>query len=566
MSRRDASAFARGLVFAVLAVATPFTSAHAANIVIVNSDGAGEGFNDPTPAAPVGGNSGTTVGQQRLIVFQTAANIWGALLPGTQTVAVNSQFNALTCSSTSGVLGSAGPASITANFTGAEFFGYWYNIALANKQANSDLNGASAEINANFNSSVGLTGCLDGSSWYYGLDHVQGPAGIDLLVVILHEMGHGLGFLTVTDGSSGNFASGLPSLWDRFLLDESTGLHWDQENATQRAASAISAGGLAWDGKATNFMAPITMSKRPIVHVTAPVGIAGDYPAAASSFGPVPGIPGVTGQVVLAVDNSAPTGDGCSAFTNAVAMNGKIAFVDRGNCTFVTKAQNAQAAGAVGLIIANNTSGLSGPGGWGPGITIPVVMISQADGNTLRAQLAGGVTATLTVDPGHLAGVHDPDNRMLMYAPNPYQGGSSVSHWDTSAFPNLLMEPSINTDLSSSVDMTRYLFEDIGWFPRTTDAPLPDGRPVTFAASPNPFVAGTTVRFVLARSGLVDLTLYDVGGRVVRHLARNWMPAGTHVLGWDGVTDGGAPTPAGVYLARLKGPDGGATARVVRVR
>ncbi len=41
--------------------------AHAATITIVNLDGAGEGFNDATPATPVGGNPGITVGEQRLL-------------------------------------------------------------------------------------------------------------------------------------------------------------------------------------------------------------------------------------------------------------------------------------------------------------------------------------------------------------------------------------------------------------------------------------------------------------------------------------------------------------------
>ena len=49
---------------------------------IVNNDGAGEGFNDTTPVAPIGGNPGTTLGQQRLNVFQAAANVWG-LSPST---------------------------------------------------------------------------------------------------------------------------------------------------------------------------------------------------------------------------------------------------------------------------------------------------------------------------------------------------------------------------------------------------------------------------------------------------------------------------------------------------
>jgi hypothetical protein len=54
-----------------------------------------------------------------------------------------------------------------------------------------------------------------------------------------------------------------------------------------------------------------------------------------------------------------------------------------------------------------------------------------------------------------------------MYTPNPYQGGSSVSHFDTSAFPNLLMEPNINGDLTHNVmppwDLTLPLLKDIGW-------------------------------------------------------------------------------------------------------
>jgi hypothetical protein len=54
-----------------------------------------------------------------------------------------------------------------------------------------------------------------------------------------------------------------------------------------------------------------------------------------------------------------------------------------------------------------------------------------------------------------------------MYAPNPNQPGSSVSHYDTSAIPNLLMEPAINADLTHEVkpprDLTFPLLKDIGW-------------------------------------------------------------------------------------------------------
>ena len=102
----------------VLMLAFAF-AANAATIVIVNNDGPNEGFNDTTPAAPVGGNPGTTVGQQRLNVFQEAANIWGGLLPSTVTIRVLAQFDPQTCTSTSAVLGSAGPISVDRDFPGA---------------------------------------------------------------------------------------------------------------------------------------------------------------------------------------------------------------------------------------------------------------------------------------------------------------------------------------------------------------------------------------------------------------------------------------------------------------
>src|SRR4051794_41840505 len=73
------------LVLAALLLAGSVPAFASANIVIVNTNAAGGGFNDPTPAAPVGGNPGTTVGQQRLIALQYAASVWGPIpdSPGT---------------------------------------------------------------------------------------------------------------------------------------------------------------------------------------------------------------------------------------------------------------------------------------------------------------------------------------------------------------------------------------------------------------------------------------------------------------------------------------------------
>ena len=154
------------------------------------------------------------------------------------------------------------------------------------------------------------------------------------------------------------------------------------------------------------------------------------------------------------------------SITNSVA--GKIALIDRGNCTFVVKTKNAQNAGATAVIIADNVSNPTPPGmsGTDPTITISTVSITQANGNTIKGQLSAGVNATLFSDTSTTAGT-DSARRPLMFAPNPLEGGSSVSHWDNSLLPNQLMEPNIAGDLSHAVspplDLTLSLFKDIGW-------------------------------------------------------------------------------------------------------
>jgi hypothetical protein len=257
---------------------------------------------------------------------------------------------------------------------------------------------------------------------------------------------------------------------------------------------------------------------------------------------------------VLAVDGATPFNDACTALTNAAEVAGRIAIVDRGTCTFVTKVKACQDAGAIAVIVADNAAGAppAGLGGSDPTIVIPAVRVTQADGATLKAQIAAGLNVTLMVDPDLMAGA-DPEGRVMMYTPNPYQGGSSVSHFDVSCAPNLLMEPAISADLTSSVDLTQYAFEDIGWLPRTTGVPpaATDGRLALLAGRPNPFRTSTAIHFRMPAAGAADLAVYDVAGRQVRQLVRAALPAGEHVTMWDGAGDDGRPAQAGVYFTRL---------------
>jgi hypothetical protein len=457
----------RRLFFILLLAAVP---ASAANLVVVVTDAAGQGFNDPAPATPVGGNMGTTVGDQRLNVFKEAARIWGGLLPSNVDVRINSSFQALDCDATTAVLGSAGATSAFPNFPNAPVPNTNYPKALADKLAGFDNNPAVNAIKAQFNSELGKPGCLTGLFFYLGLDNNHG-SNINLLSVVLHEFGHGLGFVSLAN-SSGTFSGGRPGIFDRFLLDTTTGKTWDQMVDTDRVFSAMNTGNLRWNGSNAAVYANAYMNYYTGITVSAPAAAAGNYSYGAADFGPPLASVQISTQIVAAQNPAGtaggPTTDACSAITNASALSGKIALIDRGTCSFTIKAKNAQNAGALAAIIANNTTGLVGMAGVDSTITIPSLLISQADGAKLRANLPA--TASIGQDMTKYAGA-DSTGRLLMYAPNPYESGSSVSHWDTSASPNLLMEPNISSDLNSSVDATFAAFQDIGWFLGSTSLP-----------------------------------------------------------------------------------------------
>jgi len=449
----------------------------AASFVIVNGDGPGEGFNDPTPVAPVGGNAGTTLGQQRLNAFQYAASLWGAKLDSAVPILVLATFDPLTCSATSAVLGSAGPRFIFSDFPGAPLAGTWYHAALANKLTGTDLLAGDAPIRARFNSNLGASNCLAGSPFYLGLD--SNPGGqIDLVTVLLHEFSHGLGFSTVTNGTSGAYLAGQPSSYDHFLLDNTQGLTWVQMTAAQRAASAVNSRNVVWTGANVTSAAPSVLVRgTPKLQVKSPAAIAGDYAVGTASFGPAFETVDLNRQVMPVVEGG-NLGLACVPLdaANQRYVKNRIAVVLRGACAFTIKVKNAQDAGAVGVIVVDNVGGGPAPGlgGTDPSITIPAVRVTLNDGVTLLSGMnfdnpsgrSVNVLVRLLSDPSQLAGA-DPLDRVMVFTPNPFQGGSSVSHWDTSATRNLLMEPSINSDLTHSVeppeDLTLPFFRDIGW-------------------------------------------------------------------------------------------------------
>jgi hypothetical protein len=549
----------RLLSFACLAALLGALTLHpdragAATITIVNLDGPGEGFNDPTPVAPVGGNPGTTLGAQRLYVFQYAANIWGHILSSDVQILVDSNFDPLDCDGSSAVLGSAGPNNLFSDFPGAARPMTWYHVALANKLAHEDLDPGVSDISAQFNSDIGKPECFP-LPWYLGVDGNEGSTGIELLPVVLHELGHGLGFSTSTIAGVEEV---FPHIYDYFLYDDTQGMHWPDMTEGQRAASAQNCSKLVWDGPNVNLEGPKRLGPKPLLRVNAPSSIAGDMNVGLANWGAPLTTGGVTGDLVLANDGMGVPTNGCEPFLNAAAMVGKVALEDRGACTFVTKAKNAQNAGAIAIVVADSMPGCPalGMGGADPTVTIPAVRITTDDGARLKAALLlGNVNVTLRLDPALKAGADD-QGRVLVFTPAPYQLGSSVSHWDMSATPDLLMEPALNQGLSQDPDLTVAQFADIGWFPgapAAVDPQKPRTR-VLEPSAPNPTSSSSAIAYTLPRSERVDLSVYDLTGRLVAKLAGGEQAQGYHVARWDGTDLGGRRVAPGVYTYRLSTP------------
>jgi hypothetical protein len=450
------------LMVLALAVATALfgSTASAADLVPVNFDGPNEGYNDATPAAPVGGNPGTTIGEQRRIVAQFAADLWGSVLQSNVPIYIGAQFNPLGPN----VLGSAGATAVFSDFAPGVVPGTWYSVSLANSLAGVDLRPGFTHINSQFSSDF---------TFYYGLDG-NTPAGqLSFLDVVMHEFGHGLGFQNFEDEASGNFLAGVPDIYSVFTLDNSTGTHWTAMSVAQRQASALNYGKVVFDGFNATLGAALTLDPRTAFRVTAPAAIAGDYEYGTASFGPPVSTSNFNGNVVVANDGVGASTDGCEPLTNFAAVAGNIVIIDRGTCAFTVKALNAQNAGATGVIIANNatTNPPPGLGGTDPAIHIPAISVTQADGATIKG--ASGVQVAFVVDPSKLQGA-DNANHPRLYMPNPVQPGSSGSHYDTALAPNALMEPAINDSLNAAlnIDITPNLLKDTGWVLNTGSAKI----------------------------------------------------------------------------------------------
>lgn len=493
-------------LLAAFVAAALFSPMASAEVVLVNLDPAGSGLNDPTARAPEGGNPGTTVGDQRKIVYEFAADLWSSVLTTDIDVNVAASFQPLSCTATQATLGSAGAQWIWLTDS-TPVPNVWYHQALANQLAGTNLMvdnfpddyaAQPYEISSRFNSVLGGTNpngtpCFTGGGWYYGLDG-NTPVGLtSFLDVVLHEIGHGLGFSGFVGYSTGVLGERIgdtdkhSDVYTHYAYDNVTGARFDTASMTDalRAAAMKTPGRVGWDGDTGKAQAPLALG--PVVALQITGSLTANYPAyGTASFGPAATSTNFNGDLVIVNDGVGDGADACEPLA-AGSLTGKVAFINRGGATcgtavpsigFEGKANNAMNAGAIAVIIGNVAS--SSTPGTAPGmaddpnftVTIPTLSLNLNDANAIRAQ-ATGMHALFGPVAGSLAGA-DSGGRPLLYTPTTVANGSTFSHYDISLTPNALMEPFASDDLAGNfrTDLTTAVFKDEGWVLKTGTAKL----------------------------------------------------------------------------------------------
>jgi hypothetical protein len=432
----------------------------AAKFTIQVVDDPGVGFNDTTPATPVGGNPGTTVGEQRLKVFQAAGDAWGRILDSTVPIVVEASFAPLECEGGMAVLGQAAPYAISnsASLPTKDS----YPTALANKILGKDIATGSPDITSQFNG--GLFDCL-GIDWYYGLDGLATTKQVNLLTVLIHEMTHGLGFTDGVDPTTGAF-SRAPSVFSYFVLDNKTSKHFSEMTNAERKTAYIDVRGLVWDGKRTDAVAARYLAKgAPSLKIEpAPSGFSGFVGEA--NFGRLLADgAAVSGSLAVGTVNS-----GCTGLTGS--FSGKIALVTSvDNCASLSAASRVETGGGLAMLFAYDAKEREGS----PppvalefaksdlarfAVKIPTLALTRADAALLKN--ASSAVVTMSADASKLVGA-DAAGHALLFASNPIEPGSTGPHWDPMLRPNPIMEPVDLPNPVTYLDMERALLWDIGW-------------------------------------------------------------------------------------------------------
>lgn len=451
------------LAYAIVAAAMCVSrSARAdAEFVLINIDDPGEGLNDPTSVEPIGGNPGTTLGEQRLIAVRRALDIWGAALDSDVPTEVGVQFNHLGCYGSGGLTVFAGArarAFISGEIVPGADPDLWYAYALANRIAGHDLDDGSAEVFIEFHSGFDGDDSCGFLPWYYGLDEAgRGPM---LLRTALHELAHALGVAMAVDSDTGAWWGDGPDSFSALVLDRTQGKHLGEMTAEERVAAFTHVRQLVWDGPAVRKAAePLLTRGTPMLAVDPSIegfsGLVSD-----ANFGARALDRSVTAELVVLPQDSCVVRDEVAE---------RVVLVDA-PCRADELAEAVEGWGGVGLLYTFENPAWSTPPepldhSMPVASGIPILTVARPDAALLTAAAEEqSLTVTISANPDQLLGA-DPEGRLYLHATDSdVQSHSTLPHWDLLSRPNLLMEGKYGSgDDQRDLDVTLALLVDIGW-------------------------------------------------------------------------------------------------------
>ena len=258
-------------------------------------------------------------------------------------------FAPLDCSGGLITLGHARAQTLVASIPGNVIAGLPINVLypqpLADQLAGRDLDPGMADIVATFNG--GINDCDPNIDWYYGLDANAGSL-TDLVEVVVHELGHGLGFASGVDMDTGELNIGIPDTFSSHIYDNAMGMAWLDMTAQQRLASMRNARHLVWSGaNAIRAAAQVLSKGAPTIVIQSPVSaFLGNL--SETNFGPL--LKDVTTTLTGPLVVANPIG----ACTPVASRAGGI-FLILGNspCSALNQADYATSAGARAVLLTD---------------------------------------------------------------------------------------------------------------------------------------------------------------------------------------------------------------------
>jgi hypothetical protein len=226
----------------------------------------------------------------------------------------------------------------------------------------------------------------------------------------------------------------MHDVWYQYGFDEQSG-NFQENNYGKGGIGGDYVNADAQDGSGTNnanFSTPpegsnprmqmfiwSSSSTSNFLDINAPSSLAGSYSSTMASFAPQPPVVPITEDIIMVNSGGSEPMDACNAVVNFSEVNGKIALVKRGSCSFALKVENCQNAGAVAVIVINNvgTAPITMGGSAANPINIPAIMISQANGNSFINTLTNNIILNGSIsDPSALTSTDsDMDNMIIAH-------------------------------------------------------------------------------------------------------------------------------------------------------